>query len=379
MRYKLRILHIYKSFYPYTTGGIENFILQLSNEIKNYNVDNVLLTTHFSKEKGIYISKKGKLRVIYCPANLNLFSTTISFSLIKVFLRIYKYFDIIHFHFPWPFMDILTFFINKKDINNIKLITTYHSDIIKQKFLKILYKPMMNFFLKKQNCIIVTSTQYLNSSKDLKKFKKKCKVIPLGLSINHYPSITKKKIQSWKKILPSNFVLFIGVLRYYKGLYTLIEAAKYIDKKIYIVIAGNGPLEKKLKKRIKKLKLNNIIMLGYISEEDKVALIKLSKAIVLPSNNRTEAFGISLLEGAMFGKPLITCNLNTGTTFVVRHHFNGFVIQPNNYKELANVINKIVKDSNLNELMGKNSKLHFDEYFKMELIAKQYIKEVYLC
>ena len=38
-------------------------------------------------------------------------------------------------------------------------------------------------------------------------------------------------------------------------------------------------------------------------------LIKLSKCIVLPSNLRSEAFGFSLLEGLMFEKPLISCEI----------------------------------------------------------------------
>ena len=90
--------------------------------------------------------------------------------------------------------------------------------------------------------------------------------------------------------------MFIGVLRYYKGLDVLINAAK--NTSIKIIIAGTGPLELNLKKQARKLGMRNIYFIGKINDEEKVALLNLCYGFVFPSNIRTEAFGISLLEAA---------------------------------------------------------------------------------
>ena len=76
----------------------------------------------------------------------------------------------------------------------------------------------------------------------------------------------------------------MGVLRYYKGLNTLIEAAKQVDKRI--VIAGDGPMEAELKNYAQHHNLSHVIFLGRISDADKDILFRLSRFFVFPSHLR---------------------------------------------------------------------------------------------
>ena len=69
--------------------------------------------------------------------------------------------------------------------------------------------------------------------------------------------------------------------------------------------------------------------MGYLLEDDKVALINLCYAVVFPSHLRSEAFGISLLEGAMYGKPLISSEIGTGTSHINIDGETGLVVPPN--------------------------------------------------
>src|SRR5690606_38814370 len=131
----------------------------------------------------------------------------------------------------------------------------------------------------------------------------------------------------WKNKLPDPFFLFIGVLRYYKGLHILLKAIE--NTALPVVIAGSGPEEKKLMQMAQNLKLTNVFFLGEISEVDKMALLQLCYAFVFPSHLRSEAFGISLLESAMMGKPMISCETGTGTSFINLHNDTGFVVPPN--------------------------------------------------
>ncbi|PKD78411.1 glycosyltransferase, partial [Escherichia coli] len=95
-----------------------------------------------------------------------------------------------------------------------------------------------------------------------------------------------------------------------------------------IVIVGAGPIESELREQAQNLGLKNVHFLGALPDEDKSALLTLSYGIVFPSHLRSEAFGISLLEGAMYRKPMISSEIGTGTTFINVNDQTGLVIPP---------------------------------------------------
>ncbi|NDC57110.1 MAG: glycosyltransferase, partial [Alphaproteobacteria bacterium] len=128
-------------------------------------------------------------------------------------------------------------------------------------------------------------------------------------------------------------------LRYYKGLHIVLEALK--DHDWPVVIAGTGPEEKKLKARAAQLGLKNIVWAGKITDDDKWALLRLCHAFVFPSHLRSEAFGISLLEAAMAGKPMISAELGTGTSYINAHNETGLVVPAGDAGGLAQAMQKV--------------------------------------
>lgn len=166
------------------------------------------------------------------------------------------------------------------------------------------------------------------------------------------------------------FFLFVGVLRYYKGLHILIEAA--LNSTYPIVISGAGPVEKELKMLAAKLKVNNIHFTGNISEEDKVSLINLCTAFVFPSHLRSEAFGISLLEGAMYGKPLISTEIGTGTSFINIDQETGLVVAPRNPAALRQAMDYIWNNPEEAVVMGKNAEKRFKSLFTATPMSQNY-------
>ena len=56
----------------------------------------------------------------------------------------------------------------------------------------------------------------------------------------------------------------------------------------------------------------------------------MSYAIVFPSHLRSEAFGISAGQGAMYGKPMISSEIGTGTSYINNHNETGLVVPPSN-------------------------------------------------
>lgn len=361
----MKILHIYKSYYPDTIGGVEKVIQSLAAATAKFGVENNLITT--TKRTKPYVELIDNLEVYYYPKTFEYASCPISWQLAKTFKQHLDHADIIHYHFPYPFADLLhcLFAANKPSI------VTYHSDIIKQKILNFFYTPLMNCFLNRMNYIIATSGNYLQSSPVLTKYLNKCKVIPIGISEQDYPTPTLEKLAQWKKIVGSDFLFFIGTLRYYKGLEYLLPAMQ--GSSATLVIAGTGPEEKRLKEKARLLNLNNIIFLGRIDEEDKTALYKLCKLIVMPSHLRSEAFCISLLEGLMFGKPLISTEIGTGSSFVNEHNVTGLIVEPKNPTALRSAIEKLLNNHDLCKKFSEAARKRYEKLFSADKMAHDYL------
>ena len=337
----MKILHVYKTYYPHSLGGIEQMIYQLCEGLMNYNVDCEVLT--LSKNSS-YKASINNHQVNYAKLNLEYASTGMSIPALGMFYKLARQCDIIQYHFPWPFADILHFFkfIKKPTI------LTYHSDIIKQKHLLKLYTPLMHIFLKSVDKIICTSPNYLESSEVLQKYKDKTEVIPIGIpkvNIDLNSNENFSRVNYWQNIIKKPFFLFIGVLRYYKGLHFLLEAVR--NAPYYVVIAGNGPLEQELKNKANDLKLDNVLFAGEITEQDKNILLSLSYAFVFPSHIRTEAFGISLLEAAMHGKAMISCEIGAGMSYINQNNITGYIIPAQNSHALRNAMDNLYDNPNL--------------------------------
>ena len=182
------------------------------------------------------------------------------------------------------------------------------------------------------------------------------------------PSLEKQGL--WRDKVGEDFFLFVGALRYYKGLDILLHAAGYPTRKF--VIAGSGFLEKELQAKVRERRLDNVHFVGQVSEEDKVALFKLCRAVVFPSYLRSEAFGITLLEGAMFGKPLISAEIGTGTSYINRDGHTGLVIPPNDPQALCDAVERLATDRELSERFGRNARARYHELFTAERYGKSY-------
>jgi rhamnosyl/mannosyltransferase len=249
-------------------------------------------------------------------------------------------------------------------------IVTYHADIQRQKLLLALYKPLMRRFLAGMDRIVATSPNYVATSDVLREYLDKVEVVPLGLGRAYYPSPGDALMQSWRERIGRPFFLFVGVFRYYKGLPVLIEAMKRTGYPV--VFVGDGPLGSEIRSLAITHGVTNAHFTGVISEADKVALIKLSRAMVFPSPNRAEAFGMSLLESAMLGKPMISCEIGTGTSYVNLHDETGLVVPPNDPDALADAMRRLWKDDCAVEQMGRRAALRFEDRFNAHRTAQSY-------
>ncbi len=359
----MRILHVFKTYLPETVGGIEQVIYQLCQSTSAHGVENTVLT--LSPDPHPTTVTVGNHQVHRVKLDLQLASTGFSFKAPGRLKCLAAQADIVHYHFPWPFMDLLHLIagIDKP------YVVSYHSDIVRQKHLLRLYRPLMSRFLGQAGRIVAASPNYLETSTVLQHYRDRVEVIPYGLDQAEFPDPGQQRLQHWSERCGSNFFLFVGVMRYYKGLHVLLEAIAETDYPL--VIAGAGPMERALRRQARHLGLKNIHFAGRIDEEDKSALLQLCTAFVFPSHLRAESFGISLLEAAIHGKPLISCEIGSGTSYINLHGQTGLVVPPSDAAALREAMRTLWENPERAAEMGRNAAERYRTLFTAERMGRQ--------
>ena len=362
----MKILHIYKRSLPESIGGVEKFIDSLCKSIAKFGIQNkVLSLSKNPSKKEIHLEGYS---VIHAKENIYFGSTGFSLEAFYIFKKLASECDVIHHHYPHPFGDLLQI----ASFTNKPYLVTYHSDILRQKKLEILYKPIKNYFLHNSKKIISTSPNYFATSETLQKYSNKVDIIPIGISAEDYDFANTERINFWKEKLGNEFFLFVGAQRYYKGLKIALKAIE--NTNIKLVLAGNMGNNKELIKYAKSKSISNVKFLGEVSNKEKCALLNSCFGFVFPSNLRSEAFGIALLEAALFGKPLISCEIGTGTSYVNKHNETGIVVTPGDPKSLRDAMIKLQNNKKTAEKMGNNAKRRAKELFSSEKQANSYLK-----
>lgn len=364
----MRVLHVYKSAKPNSVGGVETFIDTLCIAGGKIGIKNSVLTLN-ADGKTADIELNG-YKVVQAKQNFSIASTGFSFSAFQKFKNLAKANDVIHYHYPNPFADLLHFSMSVKK----PCLVTYHSDIVKQKYLNTVYRPLRESFLNSVDRIIATSPNYLQTSPVLKQYFNKTTVIPIGIDEKVILPSEQKRLSYWRKKLPNPFFLFVGELRYYKGLQFAIEAVAGTE--LQLVIAGSGKEEKRLKELVASLKTDKISFLGRVSEEDKFALIELCYGFLLPSHLRSEAFGIALLEAAALRKALISCDLGTGTNYVNLNLHTGLVVKPASAVDLRQAMQFLRDNPSVTNSLGMNARERQKHQFSAATMAQGYF-EIY--
>ncbi|WP_455805974.1 glycosyltransferase family 4 protein [Pseudomonas fluorescens] len=360
----MRVLHFFKTYLPDSVGGIEQVIFQLCESGAQHGIDGQVLT--LSADPTPPVVQLGQHEVHRAKLDIQFASTGFSWSVFKQFREMAAEADVVNYHFPWPFMDLVHF----ASAMNKPSVVTYHSDIIRQKHLLKLYRPLMNRFLASADRIVAASPNYLHTSDVLQQFQDKTRVIPYGLNKSGYPQPETERMNRWRQQLGDKFFLFVGVMRYYKGLHILLEALKDVDYPV--VIVGAGPLELELHAQAQALGLRNIHFLGRLGDEDKVALLQLSYAIVFPSHLRSEAFGISLLEGAMYGKPMISSEIGTGTSYINIHNETGLVVPPSHPQAFREAMRTLWEDPVRAAAMGVKAEARYRQLFTADDMGRKW-------
>ena len=362
------VLHVYRTYFPDPPGGLQEAIRQIALATGVQGVKNTIFTLSPQPEPRSIL--RPEARVVRCrswaaPASCDLGGP----AAFAEFSRLARAADVVHYLFPWPFADVLHAVARPRR----PAVLTYVSDVVRQRWLGAAYAPPMWRTLRQMRVIVANSPAYARTSPVLAHpaIRDKVRVIPLGIEENSYPKDGDDAILSRLGIGKDEpFFLFIGVLRYYKGAQFLVRAAKNLGARV--VFAGSGPEGARLHALAAQTGADNVIFAGQVSDAEKVSLLKQCRALVLPSHLRSEAYGMVLVEAAMFGRPLISCEIGTGTSYVNAHQETGFVVAPESPEELTRAMQVLLVDEALAATMGKAARARYERLFSGPALGRAY-------
>lgn len=338
----MRILHISKYYYPYM-GGIENTCKQLTELTPNAECAVVC----FNEKKKDAVEMVDGVKVYRVGSWINVSRQAMSptyYLVLKKALRDFKP-DIIHFHWANPFAAAILLAMIPKEV---KLLIHYHMDIINQKKIYPLVRPIESKLLKRADMIIVTSPNYRDGSIPLQPFKQKVRVVQSAIDEGKFilRDGDRENIEKLKtKYGGRKIVFFIGRHIQYKGLPWLIEAEKSVKSDCVFLIAGGGPLTEKLRNVCKSERVHFV---GRLSDSQLRWHHYAASVFAFPSITKNEAFGVALAEAMYCYTPAATFTIpGSGVNWVNLDGVTGIECPNRDAKAFAAAIDKLLSDEDL--------------------------------
>jgi len=360
----MRVLQLGK-FYP-IRGGVEKVMWDLTRGLGDRGIRVDMLCAKLPSDpvdytdkamaipfagpefpEGTMTLKLGKnARVICVPALRKVAATMISPAMIRALRAMVRVaskegqpYDIVHVHHPDPMAALALRLSGWKG----KVVLHYHSDILKQKGLMKLYKPLQEWLLRRADLIVGTTPVYVTESPYLALYQKKITYLPIGVEPLRCDETAALKIRS--KYPGKKIVWSLGRLVGYKGYEYLVGAVKYLPQDYVLVIGGEGPLLGDLEKKALSDKVSDRVhFIGRVSPQDCSALYGACDVFALSSIWRTEAFGIVQIEAMSLGKPVVSTRIpGSGVSWVNRDGVSGRTVPTCDSKALADAIVEVAE------------------------------------
>lgn len=383
----MRVLHVGKYFPPFA-GGMENFLYDLLHGLQKKGVDTAALVhdhVPFRRETrdqtplAVPVYRAAVYgRFLYAPLSPG-------FPLLmRRVLRQFKP-DLLYLHLP----NTSAFWVLVSGMaQRIPWIIHWHSDVVsstidaRMAMAYRLYRPFETMLLRRARMIIATSPPYLAASRALAPYRSKTRVIPLGLDEARY-RLPDNRYRQWaeKTWGPGKRlrILTIGRLTYYKGHEVLVDAVRDTAG-VTALIIGDGERKKCLQDRIARYGIGDKIRLsGFLSAAELNALLASCDCLCLPSIERTEAFGLVLLEAMRFGKPVIASRVpGSGIGWVVEHNQTGELVPPGDSAALSAAITRMAGRATC-RTWGRAARVSFEQRFRMAAVTRQILAACRAC
>lgn len=267
--------------------------------------------------------------------------------------------DVIHLHHPNP-SAFLSYLLSG---HRGHLIVTYHSDVVQQRLLNVVYEPIVRAVLRRADAIIVSSQEYMDSSPMLGRYRDRCEVIPMAIEPERFATADPTAVAAIRRAYGDRIVLAVGRLVYYKGLEYLVRAMREVRG--HALIIGQGPMRETLVAQAEAAGVTDrVTLLGHVP--DPAPYYHAAKVFALPSHLRSEAFGIVQLEAMAAGLPVVNTRIPSGVPGVSLDTVTGITVPPGDPGALAAAINGLLDDPARSARLGEAGRRRVAEYYSLE-------------
>jgi len=362
----MHILHLGKYYAPYR-GGMETILKAMAEGLLDEGCDVTLVTSAEGPRgtvetvRGPRLGREGRLCRAARLGLLN--SQPLNPGLAGLVRREMARGrpDVLHVHLPNPLAAAVCLALRRDpSVARVPLAVWYHADITRQRLGGRLVLPVVRACLREADGICVSSAALRDGSPVLAAWRSKVTVVPFGIEAH-----------PWSEVVPRRDgpLLFVGRLVGYKGVGVLLEALARVPAAA-LDLVGEGPLEADLRALAVRLGVaERVRFLGEMDGAGIAARLGGARALVLPSIDRSEAFGLVQLEAMAAGVAVICTDLPTGVREVGLPGRTCLQAQPGNVEAMAAALAAVWGDDDLAQRLGDAGRRRFEEHFTREAMV----------
>lgn len=361
----MKIVHVYKDYYPPVRGGIEQTVARIAREQVRAGHEVTVLASASGGRRTVTEILDG-VRVVRVAEWARALSSPICPGFPAELARHAA--DLWHLHHPNPLGELSWCLVSPPGA----LLVTYYAEIVRQKALLPLYAPFLNALLDRADRIQVISPQALSrGGSPLAPHRDKCRCVPLGVDVEPMLALDRNgaAARELRARFGDPFVLFVGRLRAYKGLETLLAAMPGVPARL--VIVGDGPMGPGLKAQAAALGLGDQVMFaGSLDDAGLLDHLAAGGIGVLPSSQPSEAFGLAMVEYLAAGMPAVCTELGTGTTFVNEPGRTGLAVPPRDPAALREALKELAGDPSRRAAFGEEGRRRARTMFSTQAMMR---------
>ena len=387
-----KVLHIGKYFPPHV-GGMETYLHDLLLTLATLNIRPSALVhqsqTSLTSVEESFSANGSALTIVRAATWCQLLFTPISPGFPWVLHQLIKRDqpDVLHLHLPNP---SAFWALALPSARRLPWVAHWQSDVLTVEshwLLRLAYRvysPIESALLKKVDKIVVSSPPYLATSQPLNKVANKCVVIPLGINDlfgnqrhNDSAVVRAREGKTSANTAGNLNVLAIGRMAHYKGFDILLRAIAQTEG-ITLDLVGHGELTQSLERLKDSLNLSARVRFhGLLDDNAKDTLLTRCDCLCLPSTDRTESFGMVLLEAMSAAKPCVVSDVEgSGMSWLVEDGETGLVTPANDVDGLAKALCQLRDEPNLAIRLGSKGRQKFLTALTIEASAEA-IRDLY--
>jgi rhamnosyl/mannosyltransferase len=343
------VLHAFKVYKPDIEGGIPNVIESIATGVTDGFTHEILV----ARDRGLgQRDVVGGVTVRRLASAGTLWSLPIAPAYPLALAQAISDANILAVHAPFPLADLSMALVPRS--RRRRLVVHWHADIVRQKALEPIYKPLLRRTLAAADAIIVSHDSVAQSSGHLGGFAHKVVAVPFGLDPQPWIGLTAADRLAVAALQADPRPLFVSIGRLvgYKGFDVLVEAARRVDARF--VICGAGVEEERLRAQIERHGLaDRVTLRGFASQAGLRQLLHAARALVMPSVSIAETFGLVQVEAMFCGAAVVNTSLPTAVGWVARDGQEALTVPPRDPAALTAALSRLAGEPALAARLGE--------------------------